>query len=157
MRTRIIPILLFSLFVLLAISVPAWAAEEGASTGWKDILWTVAGAAVTALAGTGVGLVVRWLKNLGWVKKLHVDHIIDKAAELAIHYAEQWGKTASKKGAEKLNKAKEAFEAELSRQGVKLDAGAMETRLESIFNKIKEKVEHKELEKPTASATAISG
>lgn len=114
--------------------------------GTSEIIWSVVGAAITALAGTGIGLLVSWMKNLKWVKKLKIDAAIDKAAEIAINYAESWGRKMAEKGTEKLNKAKEAFEAELGRQGIKLDAGSMETRLESIFNKIKDKVEHEPAE-----------
>lgn len=117
--------------------------EEAASSGWQDVLWTVAGAAVVALAGTGIGALVSWIKSLGFIKKLGIENLIDKAAEIAINYAEVWGRKQGEKGAAKLNAAKEAFEAELARQGIKIDAGQIETRLESIFNKLKEVVEKK--------------
>lgn len=111
--------------------------------GWQDVLWTIAGAAITALAGTGVGLLVSWIKNLKIVKKLGIETAIDKAAEIAINYAESWGRQMEKKGAEKLNAAKDAFQAELKRQGISLDAGQMETRLEAVFNRIKNEIEKK--------------
>jgi len=126
--------------------------EETASNGWQDVIWTIAGAAVTALAGTGVGLLVSWLKNLKIIKKLGIENLIDKAAEIAVHAAEAWGRKASLKGAEKLNKAKEAFEAELAKQGIKLDAGQIEARLESIFNKLKETIE----KKPAGPVSSLS-
>ena len=116
----------------------------------SDALWTVAGAAVTALAGTAITALAAWIKNLKWVKKLNIDKAIDKAAELAIGYAESWGEKMNKKGAEKLNAAKEVFQEELNKKGIKLDAGEMEKRLESIFAFIKDKVEHKKPETPTS-------
>lgn len=118
----------------------------------SDALWTIVGAAITAFAGTGTAALVAWLKNLKWVKKLNIEAAIDKAAELAIGYAESWSKKMGKKGAEKLNIAKEAFQEELDRRGIKLEAGAMEKRLEGIFAFIKDKIESKKPEeKPPAS------
>ena len=116
--------------------------------GWQDVVWGVVGISITALAGTGIGVLVAWIKNLGWIKKLKIDSAINKAAEIAISYAENWGKKMSALGAEKLNKAKDVFQVELKRQGIKLDAGQMETRLEAIFTQIKGWVEHKPDKKP---------
>lgn len=116
--------------------------EEAASSG-SSVIWTVAGAAIAALASTGIGALAIWLKNLSWIKKMRVDKLIDRGAEIAINYAESWGRTKAADGAAKLNIAKEAFQAEMARQGIKLDAGQIEKRLEAIFNKIKEKIEHK--------------
>ena len=140
---RLILIVMLFVFSFCAIVL---AADEAAAedSGLQSILWTIAGAAVTALAGTGIGVLVSWLKKLKIVKKFNLEHLIDKAADIAINYAESWGRNAAKKGAEKLNVAKEAFQAELDRQGLKLEAGDMNRRLEAIFNKIKDAVEHKE-------------
>jgi len=142
---RLMWALVLVVFFVIAFSPIVAAAEEEAekSSGLSDVLWTVASIATLALAGTGIGALANWIKSLSWVKKFNIDGLIDKAAELAVHYVEGWAKTAGVKGAEKLNKAKEVFQEEMARQGIKLDAGAIEKRLEGIFNKIKDKVEHK--------------
>ena len=107
----------------------------------NEILMWILGIALTAFAGTGAGALIQWIKTLSFIKKLNIDSLIDKAAEYAVHYAEAIGRSWANGGSEKMEAAKDAFQAELQRQGIKMEAGDMGKRLESIFNKLKPEIE----------------
>ena len=104
---------------------------------WQDIIMLVGGILAMVLGGgSGIGVLVAWFKNLKVIRALNLEKVIDQAADIAVHYVEAWGKQQKKKGIEKLNKATEVFQAELKRQGIKLDTEAMVTRLETTLSRI---------------------
>jgi len=117
------------------------AEEVSKSAGWKDVLLGIVGVAITALAGTGIKALVTWISAQKFVKKLHLEALVEKIGELAIHYAENLGRKLGAKGVEKLNIAKERLMSELKKQGISIDNDSAEKLLESIFNKVKDIVE----------------
>jgi len=112
----------------------------------SDILTGLIGIAIVAFGGQGIRALAGLIKNFDLAKKLKLDALIDKAAGVAIHAVEQWGRTLSSKpeSAKKLEKALEAMDVELSRLRIKLTPEEKKARIEALLNKCKSEVEHKD-------------
>jgi len=113
---------------------------------WSDIAYTVGGMLVVALSGTGIKLLMSYIKNIHFVKALNVEKLLDTVAETAVHYAEAWGRSLEGKGSKKLAVAKEKFEAILQTHKVSIPPDLVEKRLEAVLNKLKPSVENKSFE-----------
>ena len=112
-----------------------------ATAEWLDYIWAIVGVAISCLAPPGIAILVNWLKKVKFVKNLHLEALIDKLAELALHYAESLGRKLGKKGLEKLELAKEALRKELLKYNIDIGDDLIEQRLEFLFNKLKDEIE----------------
>ncbi len=110
---------------------------------WEAILAWALGIGIPAVAGSVILAIAAYIKNLSWVKKLGIEKWIDKAAETAIHFAEDLGKTEELKGKDKMAKAKVEFETQLKKHGLKMTDAEKDVRLAAIFNKHKGVIENK--------------
>ena len=108
---------------------------------WVDYIWAIVGVAITCLAPPGIAILINWLKKIKFVKQLHLEMLIDKLGELALHYAESLGRRLGKKGLEKLEIAKQALRKELLKYNIDIGEDLIEQRLEFLFNKLKHEIE----------------
>ncbi len=112
-----------------------------ASAEWVDYIWAIVGVAISCFAPPGIAILVNWLKRMKFIKNLHLEQLVDKLAELALHYAESVGRRLGAKGLQKLELAKEALRKELKKYKIDIGDELIEQRLEFLFNKLKHQIE----------------
>ena len=103
--------------------------------------WEIVGVLVSAVAGsgllgTGMALIVGKLKESKLVQNLHLESLLDSIGTTAVSYVESWARQISMSGTDKLNLARDAFQKELKRYGIKLDTGSIDKRIESVLNQL---------------------
>lgn len=106
---------------------------------WKEILLTGIAAVVSAGGAAIIVWLVSLIKGLKWVKVLRIDEHLDRLADMAVRYVENWAKNQLSKVASdaKLLEACKALQESAKKTGIKLDDVEAKKLIEAKLNELK--------------------